>query len=208
MSKGRFITLEGGEGSGKSTALSFIETWLTSHKIDYIATREPGGTELAEEIRALFLQEREEKVHELTELLLVFAARTQHINEKIKPAIEQGVWVLSDRFVDSSYVYQGAARSGDIKKIDILADWVLEGYLPDLTILLDVPVEIGLKRVEQRAKNDRLDRESVRFHETVRNAFLERASQHDHYKIVDASQPILGVNHDIEMCLQYLNNKH
>lgn len=207
MSKGRFISLEGGEGSGKSTAISFIEEWLVTQNIDYIATREPGGTELAEEIRALFLKHRSEKVHNLTELLLVFASRVQHIKEKIKPALDQGMWVICDRFVDSSYVYQGVARGGDIQQIDTLTNWALQDYQPDLTLLLDVPVAIGLERVQQRNKSDRLDAESIAFHEMVRSAFLDRAKKSTHYQVIDASQPVNQVNQVIQASLSQLQLK-
>ena len=204
MKKGKFITLEGGEGSGKSTCIQFISAWLESQEIDYIVTREPGGTPLAEEIRALILSHREEKIHDETELLLMFAARSQHINEKIKPAIERGVWVISDRFVDSSYVYQGAARGGNLDKIDQLTAWVLQGCRPDKTLLFDVPVDIGLSRVKKRAQSDRLDDEPIYFHQTVRNAFLARAKTSKHYAIIDASQSIENVNDAVKLQLESL----
>jgi len=204
MKNGKFITLEGGEGSGKSTCIKFITTWLESQGIQYVVTREPGGTPLAEEIRNLILSHREEKMHDETELLLMFAARSQHINEKIKPAIEQGTWVISDRFVDSSYVYQGAARGGDLTKIDLLASWVLQGCKPDKTLLFDVPVEIGLNRVAKRAQSDRLDDEPMAFHQMVRDAFLTRAKTSEHYHLIDASQVIDKVNQDVQVQLEIL----
>lgn len=190
--KGKFISLEGGEGSGKSTSLSYILSWLEERSIPFITTREPGGTPLAEEIRSLVLSERAEKVHDLTELLLVFAARAQHINEKIKPALESGVCVVSDRFVDSSFVYQGVARQGDLKKISALAEWVVSDCLPDKTILLDVPVTIGLSRVQLREEHaNRLDKESILFHERVRSGFMARAkADKDRFAVIDASQSL------------------
>ncbi|KZM39547.1 MAG: dTMP kinase [Marinomonas sp.] len=204
MRKGKFITLEGGEGSGKSTCIDFIKTWLDENNIEYIVTREPGGTPLAEEIRSLILSHREETVHDETELLLMFAARSQHINEKIKPAIEAGKWVISDRFVDSSYVYQGAARGGDLAKIDQLAAWVLQNCKPDRTLLFDVPVEIGLSRVVKRAQSDRLDDEPIAFHQMVREAFLQRLKTNDHYYLIDAAQSIEQVNQDVKAQLEQL----
>jgi len=204
MRKGKFITLEGGEGSGKSTCIDFIKTWLDENNIEYIVTREPGGTPLAEEIRSLILSHREETVHDETELLLMFAARSQHINEKIKPAIEAGKWVISDRFVDSSYVYQGAARGGDLAKIDQLAAWVLQNCKPDRTLLFDVPVEIGLSRVVKRAQSDRLDDEPIAFHKMVREAFLQRLKTNDHYCLIDAAQSIELVNQDVKAQLEQL----
>jgi len=207
MNKGKFITLEGGEGSGKSTSMSFITEWLEGQGIDYIATREPGGTDLAEEIRALFLTHRIEKVYDLTELLLVFAARVQHINEKIKPALDEGKWVVCDRFVDSTYVYQGIARQGDISKIDTLAKWVLQDCEPDLTLLFDVPVDVGLVRVNSRNKIDRLDDESHTFHQTVREAFLDRAKTNKHHVVIDANQSLDKVKKDTLSYLQALKDK-
>jgi dTMP kinase len=206
MKKGKFITLEGGEGSGKSTCIKFITAWLESQGIQYIVTREPGGTPLAEEIRSLILAHRDEKMHDETELLLMFAARSQHIQEKIKPAIEQGIWVVSDRFIDSSYVYQGAARGGDIAKIDQLASWVLQGCKPDKTLLFDVPVEVGLKRVTKRAQSDRLDDEPNAFHQMVREAFLARSKVSEHYQLIDASQTIEKVNQDVQEQLALLKD--
>lgn len=204
MRKGKFITLEGGEGSGKSTCMAFIKAWLEENNIEYIVTREPGGTPLAEEIRSLILSHREEKMHDETELLLMFAARSQHINEKIKPAIEAGKWVISDRFVDSSYVYQGAARGGNLAQIDQLAAWVLQGCKPDRTLLFDVPVDVGLSRVAKRAQSDRLDDEPVAFHQMVRDAFLQRVKTNDHYALINASQSVEQVNRDVKDQLEHL----
>lgn len=204
MRKGKFITLEGGEGSGKSTCMAFIKAWLEENNIEYIVTREPGGTPLAEEIRSLILSHREEKMHDETELLLMFAARSQHINEKIKPAIEAGKWVISDRFVDSSYVYQGAARGGNLAQIDQLAAWVLQGCKPDRTLLFDVPVDVGLSRVAKRAQSDRLDDEPVAFHQMVRDAFLQRVKTNDHYALINAAQSIEQVNRDVKDQLEHL----
>lgn len=204
MRKGKFITLEGGEGSGKSTCMAFIKAWLEENNIEYIVTREPGGTPLAEEIRSLILSHREEKMHDETELLLMFAARSQHINEKIKPAIEAGKWVISDRFVDSSYVYQGAARGGNLAQIDQLAAWVLQGCKPDRTLLFDVPVDVGLSRVAKRAQSDRLDDEPVAFHQMVRDAFLQRVKTNDHYALINAAQSVEQVNRDVKDQLEHL----
>lgn len=203
-SQGKFITLEGGEGSGKSTAIQSIETWLTEQNIDFISTREPGGTPMAEEIRALFLNHREETVHDLTELLLVFAARVQHIKEKIKPALAAGKWVICDRFIDSTYVYQGIARKGDMSKIDALASWVLVDCQPDMTLLFDVPVEIGLQRVDGRNKKDRLDAESQQFHQMIRDGFLARAKDNANHRVIDASQSLEKVQQDLLNILQTL----
>jgi dTMP kinase len=204
--RGKFISLEGGEGSGKTTAIHFIRQWLDEQKIPYIMTREPGGTPLAEEIRQLVLTPRDEAVNDVTELLLVFAARAQHLAEKIQPALEEGIWVVSDRFLDSSYVYQGKARGGDIVMLDQLANWVVGDNKPDATLVLDVPVEIGQERVAQRQHQDRLDKESLAFHQKVRDGFLEQGkADPKRVKIIDASQPLESVKNQIEEQLTKLN---
>lgn len=204
--RGKFISLEGGEGSGKTTAIHFIRQWLDDHKIPYIMTREPGGTPLAEEIRQLVLTPRDESVNDVTELLLVFAARAQHLAEKIQPALDKGTWVISDRFLDSSYVYQGKARGGDITMLDQLANWVVGDNKPDATLVLDVPVELGQERVVQRQHQDRLDKESLTFHQKVREGFLERAeADPKRVKVVDASQSLESVKSQIEEQLAKLN---
>ncbi|ETX11446.1 thymidylate kinase [Marinomonas ushuaiensis DSM 15871] len=205
--KGKFISLEGGEGSGKTTAIHFIQKWLESHNIPYLMTREPGGTPLSEEIRQLILTPREETVNDVTELLLVFAARAQHLSEKIQPALEKGIWVISDRFLDSSYVYQGKARGGDFAMLDQLATWVVGDNKPDATLLLDISVELGQERVVQRQHQDRLDKESLSFHQKVRDGFLERANADpERIKIVDASLSLEAVQKQIEEQLLQLNN--
>jgi dTMP kinase len=204
--RGKFISLEGGEGSGKTTAIHFIREWLDDQKIPYIMTREPGGTPLAEEIRQLILTPREEAVNDVTELLLVFAARAQHLAEKIQPELNKGVWVISDRFLDSSYVYQGKARGGDLAMLDQLANWVVGDNKPDATLVLDVPVEVGQERVVQRQHQDRLDKESLAFHQKVRDGFLDRAkADPKRVKVVDASQSLESVKNQIEEQLAQLN---
>lgn len=204
--KGKFISLEGGEGSGKTTAIQFIRQWLESHRIPYILTREPGGTPLAEEIRELILTSREEPVNDVAELLLVFAARAQHLAEKIQPALDQGTWVISDRFLDSSYVYQGKARGGNVQMLDQLASWVVGENKPDATLVLDVPVELGQERVVQRQQQDRLDKESAAFHQKVRDGFLERAmAEPNRVKVIDASLSLDAVQKQIEDQLRQLS---
>ncbi|PYF84896.1 MULTISPECIES: dTMP kinase [Marinomonas] len=205
--RGKFISLEGGEGSGKTTAIQFIRQWLDDHNIPYVMTREPGGTPLAEEIRQLILSPRSERVNDITELLLVFAARAQHLAEKIQPALAHGTWVISDRFLDSSYVYQGKARGGDIVMLDQLSQWVVGDNKPDATLLLDVAVELGQERVVQRQHQDRLDKESLAFHQKVRDGFLERAqADPERVRVVDASQSLDSVKQQIEEQLVKLNN--
>lgn len=205
--RGKFISLEGGEGSGKTTAIRFIQEWLDVSGIPYLMTREPGGTPLAEEIRQLILTPRDEAVNNVTELLLVFAARAQHLSEKIQPALEKGTWVISDRFLDSSYVYQGKARGGGLVMLDQLSAWVVGDNKPDATLLLDIAVEVGQERVVQRQHQDRLDKESLAFHQKVRDGFLERASADpERIKIVDASLSLEAVKKQIEEQLLQLNN--
>lgn len=195
---GKFISLEGGEGAGKSSAISTIEAWLQQQGISYVLTREPGGTPMAEEIRELVLTARDETVAANTELLLVFASRVQHLSEKILPALAQGKWVISDRFVDSSYVYQGIARGIDEAIIDALVKTFLKDQLPNKTLLLDVPVEIGMSRVQTRGELNRLDGESIAFHEKVRHGFLKRAEQDsERFAVIDASQSIASVEQQI-----------
>ncbi|WP_067219686.1 dTMP kinase [Marinomonas gallaica] len=205
----QFISLEGGEGAGKSSAIQCIEAWLTEHEIPYVLTREPGGTPMAEEIRELVLSARDEQVAPNTELLLVFASRVQHLNEKIQPALAQGKWVISDRFVDSSYVYQGVARGINESVIDNLVDTFLKNQLPNKTLLLDVPVELGLQRVQSRGESNRLDGESLAFHQKVRDGFLHRASQDpERFVVVDASQSIASVEAQIVAQLNALLAGH
>lgn len=205
--RGKFISLEGGEGSGKTTAIHCIRQWLDARNIPYIMTREPGGTPLAEEIRQLILSPRDETVNNTTELLLVFAARAQHLAEKIQPALEKGSWVISDRFLDSSYVYQGKARGGDTEILNQLADWVVGDNKPDATLVLDVPVELGQERVVQRQHQDRLDKESLAFHQKVRDGFLERAqAEPGRVKVIDASLSLDLVQQQIEHQLSQLHS--
>lgn len=203
--KGKFITIEGGEGAGKTSALSTVKEWLRSHHIEYVMTREPGGTPMAEEIRELVLRHREEQVAPEAELMLVFAARVQHIQQCIKPALEAGKWVISDRFLDSSYVYQGIARGLDEALIDRLVESFMPHDLPDTTLLLDVPVDIGLSRVANRGDANRLDGESLAFHENVRAGFLQRAKQSPtRIKTIDAAQQPEAVQRQIITTLDAL----
>lgn len=203
--RGKFISLEGGEGSGKSTIIGYIQDWLESENIRHVMTREPGGTDLSEEIRSIILKQRDEKVDNMTELLLVFAARAQHLSQKIRPALDEGIWVISDRFTDSSFVYQGTVRSCDSKIISYLTEWVVGKYTTDITFLLDVPIEIGLKRVTMRKDADRLDKETREFYKKIREGFLYQAKLNpDRIKIIDASQPIELVKNQIHKQLNIM----
>lgn len=185
----RFITLEGGEGAGKSTVLSALRDVLSGTGADVVSTREPGGTPLAEQIRGLLLDTHHEPPTADTELLLVFAARAQHVRETIVPALERGAWVISDRFTDASYAYQGAARGGDIGFIGELERRVV-AISPGMTLLLDVPVDVGLQRARGRGAADRIEGEQDDFFERVRAGYLERARLHpQRFRVIDATQP-------------------
>ncbi|HNN87096.1 MAG: dTMP kinase [Pseudomonadales bacterium] len=200
---GKFITIEGGEGVGKSTNIRCVENFLQAQGISFIKTREPGGTPLAEELRALLLSPREEKVCEQAELLLMFAARAQHLQQVILPALERGDWVVCDRFTDATYAYQGGGRKLSLETIAALETIVQGGLQPDLTLLLDVDVETGLARLGNREQIDRFEREQHTFFEAVRAMYHQRAQQFpERFRIVDAGQPLEAVQENIIYCLQ------
>ena len=191
MSVGKFITLEGSEGAGKSTAMEAVQSWAQQAGLDFVITREPGGTPLAEKIRELLLDKNHTSMSDDTELLLMFAARAQHINELIQPSMATGQWVICDRFTDATYAYQGGGRGIDNERIAQLEQWVQGELRPDLTLLLDLPVEQGLARAGQRGDLDRFEQEQTAFFERVRAAYLDRARQFPRqYRIIDASQDI------------------
>lgn len=202
-SKGLFLTLEGGEGVGKSTNLELLAEILTQHDIEFVRTREPGGTALAERIRELLLATEEEPVQPLTELLLVFAARAQHIETVIAPALLGGKWVLCDRFTDATYAYQGGGRGMDVDVIQQLELLVQKQLQPDLTILLDIDPRIGMQRAQQRGQLDRFEQESAKFFSAVRAAYLARANSHaSRFQIIDAAQPLDKVQDDLRGMLE------
>ncbi len=187
---GRLITVEGTEGAGKSTSIRALATHLRALGVRLEVTREPGGTPLAEAIRSLLLAPRTERVTPRAELLLIFAARAQHLNERIRPALDLGTWVLCDRFTDATFAYQGGGRSMDWEEIAKLERLVQQGLQPDLTLLLDLPVGLGLERARQRSAPDRFEAEREQFFERVRAAYLRRAAQSDgRMVLIDASQP-------------------
>ncbi|MCF6202688.1 MAG: dTMP kinase [Methylococcaceae bacterium] len=206
MNEGKFITLEGGEGVGKSTNMLFIKEQLEKEGIKVITTREPGGTGFAEKIRALLLEKnREEKVTEKAELLLMFAARAQHIDFIIQPALTKGLWVLCDRFTDATYAYQGGGRSMDMKMIAWLEDKVQGSLRPDLTLLLDAPIDVGIDRASQRGKLDRFESEKSSFFEKVREVYLQRAKLYPQViKVINADQDLDKVQGEIRIQLQKL----
>lgn len=199
MKKGLFITLEGVEGAGKSTAINYLKELLKTEKINFVLTREIGGTEIAEEIRDVLRKHHQEAINPLTELLLVFAARAQHLQKLIKPNLEKGAWVISDRFTDSTYAYQGTGRNLNIEKIKTLEAWVQEGLKPDFTFLLDVDPEIGLKRVYDKFKH--FDRWEVEFKSNlsrVRDGYLKLAqAEPKRFIVIDANQAEEAVKNQI-----------
>ena len=201
--RGKFITIEGTEGVGKTTNMAFIEGWLEARKLSYISTREPGGTPLAEQVRELLLAPRAELVCSASELLLMFAGRAQHIDQVIEPALAEGRWILCDRFTDATYAYQGAGRkmgSDLIAELEILVQGSLR---PDLTLILDIPVDIGLKRASARSDPDRFELEQVEFFERVRRGYLGIAEQDpDRCKLIDASQSLEQVQSQIANVLE------
>jgi dTMP kinase len=195
---GKFITLEGGEGAGKSTNLAFIKRYLEDHRIAVVVTREPGGTHLAEKLRGLLLEKTPEILTEETELLLMFAARSQHLKHAIQPALAAGKWVLCDRFTDATYAYQGGGRNVDVKTIAWLENLVQGQFRPDLTLLFDIPVEVGLQRAAVRGKPDRFEAERHEFFQKVRRAYLVQAKLHaDRFRIINANQPLADVQKSI-----------
>jgi len=205
MKPGRFIILEGGEGVGKSTNVQFIRQILEERQINVTVTREPGGTVVAEKIRAILLDRQDEAICEQAELLLVFAARAQHIHHVILPALQAGKWVLCDRFTDATYAYQGGGRNMDMQSIAWLEKAVQGALQPDLTLLLDAPVEVGLQRAKHRGKLDRFEIERLEFFERVRAVYLQRASlDSQRYKVIDACLPLPEVQEKIREALAVL----
>ena len=200
---GRFITVEGTEGVGKSTNMAYVKDWLEAKGHEVIHTREPGGTPFAEEIRELLLSKRAESVDSHTELLLMFAARCQHVYTKIQPALERGVWVLCDRFSDASYAYQGAGRGLGFDKLKELENWALGGFKPDLTLMLDLPIELGLERAQKRGPVDRFEEEKIEFFSKVRQGYLDIAeAEPGRMKLIDARGTIDEVQQQIKQTLE------
>lgn len=205
MTKGKFITVEGVEGGGKSTNIAFISDYLHAKNIPHILTREPGGTEVAEEIRRVLLDKNLPGMHEDTELLLMFAARAEHLRKKIIPALESGHWVISDRFTDATYAYQGGGRGISIERIAELESWVQGELRPDATLLFDLDAETGLQRTRQRGEADRFEEEAIDFFNNVRNQYLTMAEQETHrYRIIHAEQALENVQVQLTQVLDDL----
>jgi dTMP kinase len=211
---GIFISVEGIEGAGKSSAMLTITNWLKDKGINITTTREPGGTKIAEEIRQLILSHNEENIHFITELLLFFAARSQNIHNCILPALKSGNAVIADRFIDATFAYQQGGRGISEKAISILEKLVLNDLKPNLTILLDVTVDTGITRIKNRAKlnkqlPDRIEQEKFDFFTNVRNCYLQRAEKfNDRIVIVDANQSLQNVNKQLETILSEKLSKY
>jgi dTMP kinase len=202
MNSGLFITLEGGEGAGKSTSLTFVREFLEQAGRHVVVTREPGGTPLGEKIRELLLHGREGMQVD-TELLLMFAARAEHLARVIRPALAEGACVVCDRFTDATYAYQGSGRGVPEARIRVLEDWVQQGLRPDLSLLLDIPVQQGLDRAGQRSAPDRFEREKIDFFERVRSRYLAiAASEPQRMRVINAAGDIPAVQAQLRRALE------
>ena len=197
---GKFITLEGMDGAGKSTHIPTIIAILKAHGVEVVSTREPGGTRLGEQLRALLLHDA---MHAETETLLMFAARREHIANVIAPALKRGAYVLSDRFTDATYAYQCGAKGVSSAKIKQLEKWVQGNLQPDLTLLFDVPVEISMKRLTTAREPDKFEREDAKFFEKLRLAYLSRAAENPtRFRIINANQPLESVKTEVDKTLE------
>jgi len=199
--QGRFITLEGIDGAGKSTHLSFIADLLTRRGVSVRVTREPGGTRLGEKLRELLLDPKQ-TVHPDTETLLLFAARQEHLHSVIRPALAAGQCVVCDRFTDATFAYQGWGRGIDLTKLETLESWVQGQLQPDLTLYFDVPTEVARERIEATRTRDRFEQEQQAFFERVRNGYLDRAARHPHrIRILDSQRPLTDIQKELENIL-------
>ena len=197
MPRGKFISIEGGDGAGKSTQLEVMAATLAAEGIDYVMTREPGGTPVGETLRELLLNQGDQRLSKDTELLLMFAARAQNVEAVIEPALQAGKWVISDRFSDASFAYQGA-NGIPLDRIQSLSDWVLQGFAPDMTLLFDLTVKQGFARVNQRGDQDRFEQEPLSYKERVREIYLQRAAaEPQRIHVIDASSDIEAVSSQV-----------
>lgn len=194
MSRAAFITVEGIEGAGKSTCMALLEQLVSGQGHPVLATREPGGTRLGEELRTLLLGHSHDGMADDTELLLMFAARAEHLHARIEPALASGTWVLCDRFTDATYAYQGHGRGIDLGRIAALENWVQGTRRPDLTLLLDLPVETGLERAGRRSAPDRFERQSLAFFQRVRDGYRAlAAAAPERFRVIDAARELPDV---------------
>lgn len=204
MSHARFITLEGLDGAGKSTHLTFIRQWLQQQDIEAVFTREPGGTPLGEKLREILLDIDTEATLD-TETLLMFASRQELISTVIRPQLAAGHWVVSDRFTDATFAYQGGGRGVPAERIAVLEHWVQQGLQPDLTILLDVPLEVARERMSGTRLPDRFEQEREDFHQRVRQMYLARAQANpQRFLVLDANQPLKALQQRIAVALAAL----
>lgn len=209
MNRGCFITVEGIEGAGKTTCLTLLEQRIRAGGHRLLVTREPGGTPLGEDLRGLLLGHRHDGMADDTELLLMFAARAEHLHARIEPALAAGSWVLCDRFTDATYAYQGYGRGIDVQRIAALEDWVQGSRRPDLTLLLDLPVEVGLERAGKRSAPDRFERQTLAFFERVRHGYLSLAQASPaRFRVIDAAQPLEAVNARVEALIDGFLAEH
>ena len=198
MERGKFITVEGIEGVGKSTNIATLVEQIEAAGHHVLTTREPGGTPFAEDIRDILMNRSDEPVPEIAELLLMFAARSFNVNNVILPALEAGTWVVCDRFTDSTRAYQGGGRGIPMETIDRVADWVHGDTWPDLTILLDAPVEVGMERAGNRSEPDRFEQERHEFFQRVRECYLQVAAREpDRFVVIDTTQTIDEVRREM-----------
>jgi dTMP kinase len=194
MNRGKFITLEGSEGAGKSTSLAYIQSYLAGQGVAVIGTREPGGTGIGEQLRNILLQGRGQGMASDTELLLMFAARAEHLDKLIRPALAAGQWVLCDRFTDATYAYQGGGRGIADARIRVLENWTQGDLRPDVTLLFDIPTAQGLQRAGRRSTPDRFEQEDQDFFERVRRRYLARAAEDPgRIHLINAAVDIAGV---------------
>jgi dTMP kinase len=200
--KGRFITLEGIDGAGKSTHLKWLADWWRSRGAEVVLTREPGGTPLGEKLRALLLNE---PMRAETEALLMFAARSEHIAQVIVPALQRGAVVVCDRFTDASFAYQGGGRGLAAERLAVLEDWVQHGFQPDLTLLFDLPPHVAMNRMQDGRQLDRFEREREEFHDRVRRAYLARVAQYPRrIRLIDGSREIEPIQRELEIIMESL----
>lgn len=205
---GKFVTLEGIDGAGKSTHLAWLATFLQDKGLTVVVTREPGGTALGERLRELLLDLRQ-TMHAETEALLMFAARREHLAKVILPALARGDWVVSDRYMDASFAYQGAGRGVPLQKLALLEEWVQGSFAPDLTLYFDLPAEIGKARVQCVKSADRFEMESNQFFERVRQGYLQRAQQfQQRIRVIDANLPLEQVRQNLKELIEAFYRQH
>lgn len=203
IKRGKFITIEGGEGVGKTTNREFVADWLRAQGVALRMTREPGGTAIGEQLRELLLRDQSPAPAEMTELLLLFAARAQHIAEVVEPALAAGEWVLCDRFTDATFAYQGAGRGLSTSTIAALEQLVQGTLRPDLVLLLDLDPRVGMQRALERGEPDRFEQEGIAFFDRVREGYLARAAgSPDRYRVIDAAQTLADVNRQLRDVLE------